>query len=63
VKVRIYLDGTQFAEREPAKVFRDLADTPGVEVRTKRDNSALMHLKSYQPKPARCSQTVMGLYN
>jgi phosphatidylserine/phosphatidylglycerophosphate/cardiolipin synthase-like enzyme len=48
VKVRIYLDGTQFSEREPARVFRDLADTPGVEVRTKRDNSALMHLKSYE---------------
>jgi phosphatidylserine/phosphatidylglycerophosphate/cardiolipin synthase-like enzyme len=25
VKVRIYLDGTQLAEREPAKVFHDLA--------------------------------------
>jgi hypothetical protein len=25
VKVRIYLDGTQLAEREPAKVFNDLA--------------------------------------
>jgi phosphatidylserine/phosphatidylglycerophosphate/cardiolipin synthase-like enzyme len=28
VKVRIYLDGTQLAEREPAKVFNDLAETP-----------------------------------
>jgi phosphatidylserine/phosphatidylglycerophosphate/cardiolipin synthase-like enzyme len=28
VRVRIYLDGTQFAEREPAKVFQDLAETP-----------------------------------
>jgi hypothetical protein len=27
VKVRIYLDGTQLAEREPAKVFNDLAET------------------------------------
>ena len=35
VKVRIYLDGTQLAEREPAKVFRDLAETPGVEIRIK----------------------------
>jgi phosphatidylserine/phosphatidylglycerophosphate/cardiolipin synthase-like enzyme len=48
VKVRIYLDGTQLAEREPAKVFQDLAETPGVEIRIKRDNSALMHLKSYE---------------
>jgi phosphatidylserine/phosphatidylglycerophosphate/cardiolipin synthase-like enzyme len=28
VKVRIYLDGAQLAEREPAKVFQDLAETP-----------------------------------
>jgi phosphatidylserine/phosphatidylglycerophosphate/cardiolipin synthase-like enzyme len=48
VKVRIYLDRTQPAERGPAKVFQDLAETPDVEIRTKRDNSALMHLKSYQ---------------
>jgi phosphatidylserine/phosphatidylglycerophosphate/cardiolipin synthase-like enzyme len=27
VKVRIYLDGTQLAEREPTKVFEDLAHT------------------------------------
>jgi phosphatidylserine/phosphatidylglycerophosphate/cardiolipin synthase-like enzyme len=46
--VRIYLDGTQFAEREPAKVFQDLAETPGVEIRTKRDHGAPMHLKSYE---------------
>jgi phosphatidylserine/phosphatidylglycerophosphate/cardiolipin synthase-like enzyme len=32
VAIRIYLDGTQFAEREPAKVFNDLAETPGVEI-------------------------------
>ncbi len=48
VRVRIYLDGTQFAEREPAKVFQDLAETPGVEIRTKRDHGAPMHLKSYE---------------
>ena len=48
VKVRIYLDGKQLAEREPAKVFNDLAETPGVEIRVKRKNSAPMHLKSYQ---------------
>jgi phosphatidylserine/phosphatidylglycerophosphate/cardiolipin synthase-like enzyme len=48
VKVRIYLDGTQVADREPAKVFQDLAETPGVEIRTKRDHGAPMHLKSYQ---------------
>lgn len=29
-------------------VFHDLVATPGVEVRTKRDTSALMHLKSYE---------------
>jgi phosphatidylserine/phosphatidylglycerophosphate/cardiolipin synthase-like enzyme len=48
VKVRIYLDGTQFAEREPTKVFNDLAETPGVEMRLKHKASAPMHLKSYQ---------------
>ncbi len=48
VKVRIYLDGAQLAEREPAKVFNDLAETPGVEVKTKRERGAPMHLKSYQ---------------
>jgi len=46
VKVRIYLDGAQLAEREPARVFQDLAETPGVEIRTKRDRGAPMHLKS-----------------
>jgi hypothetical protein len=35
-------------EREPAKAFRDLAETPTVEIRTKRDPCAPMHLKSYQ---------------
>jgi len=34
VKVRIYLDGTRLAECAPTKVFRDLAETPGVEIRT-----------------------------
>jgi phosphatidylserine/phosphatidylglycerophosphate/cardiolipin synthase-like enzyme len=29
VKVRIYLDGTQLAERDPSKVFNDLAATRG----------------------------------
>jgi phosphatidylserine/phosphatidylglycerophosphate/cardiolipin synthase-like enzyme len=48
VAIRIYLDGTQLAEREPTKVFNDLAETPGVEIRIKRKNSAPMHLKSYQ---------------
>jgi phosphatidylserine/phosphatidylglycerophosphate/cardiolipin synthase-like enzyme len=48
VKVRIYLDATQLGEREPAKPFRDLAETPGVEIRTKHTPSAPMHLKSYQ---------------
>jgi phosphatidylserine/phosphatidylglycerophosphate/cardiolipin synthase-like enzyme len=48
VKVRIYLDGTQLGEREPAKAFRDLAETPTVEIRANRDHGAPMHLKSYQ---------------
>jgi|SRR5580704_1650866 len=48
VKVRIYLDGTQLADREPPKVFNDLAETPGVEIRTKHKSGTPMHLKSYQ---------------
>src|ERR1700730_1286684 len=48
VGVRIYLDGEQLSEREPAKVFNYLAETPGVEIRIKHKASASMHLKSYQ---------------
>jgi phosphatidylserine/phosphatidylglycerophosphate/cardiolipin synthase-like enzyme len=48
VQIRIYLDGKQLAEREPANVFRDLAETPGVEIRTKNETRDPMHLKSYQ---------------
>jgi phosphatidylserine/phosphatidylglycerophosphate/cardiolipin synthase-like enzyme len=48
VHIRIYLDGTQLAEREPTKVFDDLAETPGVEIRAKHKSSDPMHLKSYQ---------------
>ena len=48
VKMRIYLDGTQLAGREPTKPFHDLADTPRVEIRTKHKPGAPMHLKSYQ---------------
>ena len=48
VAIRIYLDGAQFAEREPPKVFPDLAETPGVEIRIKHKASDPMHLKSYQ---------------
>src|ERR1700751_3632356 len=48
VKVRIYLDAMQFAERERTKVFDDLAHTSGVGIRVKRENSAFMHLKSYE---------------
>ena len=40
--------GTQFAEREPAKVFLDLAETPGVEIRIKHKARDPMYLKSYQ---------------
>jgi len=46
--VRIYIDSSQLAEREPTKVFQDLAHTRGVEIRVKRENSALMHLKCYE---------------
>jgi phosphatidylserine/phosphatidylglycerophosphate/cardiolipin synthase-like enzyme len=48
VKVRLFLDGTRLAEREPAKVFNELAETPGVEIRTKHKPGDPMHLKSYQ---------------
>jgi hypothetical protein len=37
-----------FAKREPGKVFRDLAETPGVEIRVKHETSAPMLLRSYQ---------------
>ena len=36
------------ASASPAKVFNDLAETPGVEIRVKHETSAPMHLKSYQ---------------
>jgi hypothetical protein len=42
VKVRICLDGTQLAEREPTKVFWNLAATPGGRADAPQD------LKSYQ---------------
>jgi phosphatidylserine/phosphatidylglycerophosphate/cardiolipin synthase-like enzyme len=48
VHIRIYLDGAQFAEREPAKVFNDLAETPGVEIRIKYKARDPMHFKTYQ---------------
>jgi phosphatidylserine/phosphatidylglycerophosphate/cardiolipin synthase-like enzyme len=38
-KVRIYLDASQLAKREPAKVFQDLARTRGVEIRVKRETT------------------------
>ena len=45
--------GNRFAARRgawhlDAKVFNDLAETPGVEITIKRKSSDLMHLKSYQ---------------
>jgi phosphatidylserine/phosphatidylglycerophosphate/cardiolipin synthase-like enzyme len=48
VKVRVYLAAKRLPETEGAKPFRDLAETPDVEIRTKGDNTAFMHLKSYQ---------------
>jgi hypothetical protein len=41
-----HLDGAQLAEREPAKVFNELAETPGVEIRIKHKARDPMHLKS-----------------
>jgi hypothetical protein len=32
----------ELAERVPSKVFRDLADTPGIEIRVKRDHGAVV---------------------
>jgi phosphatidylserine/phosphatidylglycerophosphate/cardiolipin synthase-like enzyme len=48
VAVRIYLDGAQLAEYGRTNAFQDLVDTPGVEIRTKQDHGAAMHLKSYE---------------
>jgi phosphatidylserine/phosphatidylglycerophosphate/cardiolipin synthase-like enzyme len=48
VHIRIYLDGTQLAEREAPEVFHELAETPGVEIRAKHKPADPMHLKSYQ---------------
>src|SRR5262245_39667423 len=39
-KVRIYLDGSQLADREPAKVFQDLVRTHGVEARKLRPHAS-----------------------
>jgi phosphatidylserine/phosphatidylglycerophosphate/cardiolipin synthase-like enzyme len=54
VRVRIYLDGTQFAEREPTRVFQDLAQTPGVEIRVKLSHGAPMPkmLSNRRPRAA-----------
>ena len=46
VKVRIYLDGAQLPSASLTKPFHDLAETPIIEMRTKRDHAAPMHLKS-----------------
>lgn len=48
VNVRIYLDGGQLRERDPPKVFHDLAITPDVEIHVKLAGKPLMHLKAYQ---------------
>jgi phosphatidylserine/phosphatidylglycerophosphate/cardiolipin synthase-like enzyme len=47
-KVRIYLGCTQLPMDKPATEFQNLIETPGVEIRVKRENSVLMHLKSYE---------------
>jgi phosphatidylserine/phosphatidylglycerophosphate/cardiolipin synthase-like enzyme len=43
-KVRIYLDGIQYAERWPSKAFNDLAGMAGVEIRVKPKTRSWMHL-------------------
>jgi hypothetical protein len=58
VRVRINLDATHLAEREPAKVFNVLAETPGVETRTKSKPGAPMHLKSHQTDGKFCCAPV-----
>jgi phosphatidylserine/phosphatidylglycerophosphate/cardiolipin synthase-like enzyme len=45
-KVRIYLDGIQYAERWPSKAFNDLAEMAGVEIRVKPKTRSWMHLNS-----------------
>ncbi len=49
------LDGTQLAEREPAKVFNDLAETPGVEIRIGSHDAAPWH------SHLEASRAVLGL--
>jgi phosphatidylserine/phosphatidylglycerophosphate/cardiolipin synthase-like enzyme len=48
VSIRIYLDGGQLAAHQPAPVFRELAETPGVTIKVKRAGAPLMHIKAYQ---------------
>jgi phosphatidylserine/phosphatidylglycerophosphate/cardiolipin synthase-like enzyme len=48
VKLRIYLDGGRLGQTTQSKAFRELAETPDVEIRVKRENSSLMHLKAYE---------------
>jgi phosphatidylserine/phosphatidylglycerophosphate/cardiolipin synthase-like enzyme len=58
VQIRISLDGTQFAEREPAKVFRDLAETPGVEIRIKHENSDLITSRAIKLTDGGCARAL-----
>jgi Transposase DDE domain group 1 len=55
---RICLDGGQLGGREPAKVFQEVAETPGVEVRAKRDKGhAPQKLPDRRPRAAhRCRE-------
>jgi phosphatidylserine/phosphatidylglycerophosphate/cardiolipin synthase-like enzyme len=48
VKVHVYLDGTQLAQRDFGGPFQELAENQGVQIRIKRSHGAPMHLKSYQ---------------
>lgn len=48
VLVSIYLDGGQLANQAPSAVFDALKHAPGVEIRIKPKDGALMHFKAYQ---------------
>src|SRR3984893_3829771 len=57
--IRTYLDGTQLAEREPAKIFNYLAETPGVEIRIKHNTSAPMQTDSTLTAPGPESRLII----
>jgi phosphatidylserine/phosphatidylglycerophosphate/cardiolipin synthase-like enzyme len=65
VNVRIYLDGTQFAEREPTRVFEELAQTRGAKTRlscisraTKLTGSCYARARRTSQHPASSDRTM-----